>query len=411
LSSSGTNSSSPGVWYNLTGTGAVIEVILQASFLGNPLVSSIFTGESCDALTCFRAGTEEFSTIFQSNLDQHYLIYVFGTSQNDRNDFNITAEELEPPTNDQCEVATVLEINGPPLLGDTTASTPEKDLEVCGDIESLGYGGVWYAFVGTGEPLVLGVNTSFAGFFDAQLSLYAGMADCKDLVCLDGIDDNLYHQGRGYSSALDIYSVDGMLYHALVHGYERNRGMFEVELRSFTPADNTNCTAALEIELGDLVEGSTYFLKNTQNSSEFSCGITTGSNLAPGVWYKIIGGGTGKTMEASIVSSEYRAHISVLLGDSCDSLICVGGSYRWLDASLVWDSWNSTDYYVFVHGNAANEVGDFVLSVNEIERPTNNWCDGAIELTEIGGPLSASTRYATVEDIGDCCKSIGRRKA
>jgi hypothetical protein len=101
---------------------------------------------------------------------------------------------------------------GQPIYGDTRNSTSESGLNVCGTSLSLGkVGGLWYSFVGNGQMLFLGVNSTF----DSQLLLYSGT--CGALECVDGNDDtsNLDSLALGYQAAVEVHSVLGQTYHVL----------------------------------------------------------------------------------------------------------------------------------------------------------------------------------------------------
>ena len=106
----GTNSSSPGIWYSFEGTGGLLQVQID-SFLA----SSVYAGSACDALTCVQPSNEDLNpTIFDSELGGQYLIYVYSVFDSGRSTFNITMNEYELPSNDDCKNATPLEIDGAP---------------------------------------------------------------------------------------------------------------------------------------------------------------------------------------------------------------------------------------------------------------------------------------------------------
>jgi hypothetical protein len=102
---------------------------------------------------------------------------------------------------------------GQPISGDTGVSTSESALDVCGTSLSLGQvGGLWYSFGGTGQMLLLGVNSTF----DSQLLLYSG--SCGALECVDGNDDTTKFDSLGYHAALEVDSILGQTYLVLGKG-------------------------------------------------------------------------------------------------------------------------------------------------------------------------------------------------
>lgn len=123
--------------------------------------------------------------------------------------FELVLSGNQRPTNDACEDAVVILV-GQPINGDTRASTSESGLNVCGTSQSLGtVGGLWYSFVGNGQMLLLGVNSTF----DSQLLLYSG--SCGALECVDGNDDTSKFDVLGYQAALEVASILGQTYHVL----------------------------------------------------------------------------------------------------------------------------------------------------------------------------------------------------
>ena len=124
--------------------------------------------------------------------------------------FEIEVTQLVSQGNDDCDGAISMEINGPPIPGDTSDSLDELDVLTCGSGSGLGAGGLWFKFSGNGARLLIGVNATF----DSQLGLYTG--SCDDLLCIDGNDDNFEYVD--YNSALELDSIAGETYYALVHG-------------------------------------------------------------------------------------------------------------------------------------------------------------------------------------------------
>jgi hypothetical protein len=123
--------------------------------------------------------------------------------------FELVLSDLQRPTNDACVDAIVISA-GQPINGDTSASTSESGLDVCGTSLSLGQvGGLWYSFVGTGQILLLAVNSTF----DSQLLLYSG--SCGALECVDGNDDASELDTLGYFALVEADSIQGQTYHVL----------------------------------------------------------------------------------------------------------------------------------------------------------------------------------------------------
>ncbi|CAB9506305.1 CHU large protein [Seminavis robusta] len=375
----GTNASVPGVFYTVEGTGS----LMRAS--SNQL-ASVYTGD-CDSLVCYQeSGDFSFApiTLFDTDVGEQYLIYVYGP----RGDFNITVEELEAPSNDFCEDAATLEINGPRVAGDTAASTSEVGLEVCGGSGLGSVGALWYRFTGNGGKLRLGVDANF----DSQLLLYSG--SCEGLGCLDGNDDSAV---LGYQSSLDIDSVAGEEYFALVHGYFSSSGSFEIELIELETADNDECEDAVLLEIdGDPVLGDTSLSTSETGSGLEVCG-GAGLGSVGGLWYTFVGNGERLLLG---VNASFDSQLLLYTG-SCEDLECLDGnddtSLPGLQSALEFDSVQGEIYQVLVHGYFSS-AGEFEISLTEIVPPDNDECEDALQL-EIDGPrISGDTSRSIAED-------------
>ena len=86
-----------------------------------------------------------------------------------------------------------------------------------------------------------------------------------------------------------------------------------------------------------------------------SCGQS--ESFAPGLWYTIVGNGTG--IEASLCDREtdFMAHISVYNGAACDELECLTASEN--DCKVSWLDEEGVKYNIRVHGVGAS-VGNFI---------------------------------------------------
>jgi hypothetical protein len=206
-----TNQSSIGVWYSVVGTGGVLEVSLNATLI---LDFAVYEGESCDALTCVGSQNRaQFPLDWDSEEGKQYFIYVYAPNEFQKDIFDIRVSEVERPENDVCQDATPLNVNQPATGGTTNASSTKTGLELCGEIADMGFGGVWYSFVGNGDLILIGVTANEEGPlpFDSQLSVYSGPS-CDDLTCVDGNDQG---DRLGYSSAVSFTSLEGENYFIL----------------------------------------------------------------------------------------------------------------------------------------------------------------------------------------------------
>ena len=112
---------------------------------------------------------------------------------------------------------------GAVVAGNTTAFTVDNP-PVCGTTSGTG-GGVWFRFVGTGNPVVASLCGSG---YDTKIRVYTGA--CGALVCTVGNDDLC-----GLQSQVNWVSVLGTTYHILVHGFGGATGAYTLTITCPTP--------------------------------------------------------------------------------------------------------------------------------------------------------------------------------
>lgn len=346
----GSNASSPGVWYSFVGTGNTLEVRLENTYF---LRFSVYTGE-CGDLAC--AG---FSGIFPFTWDsvegEVYSIFAYG-----RDTFDILIQEVDRPENDMCEASIAMELGE--VYEGTTAGSVSEENEFCGDHIADGFGGVWYTFTGTGESTIVGLNAgglAAFNFFDTQMNIFSG-ASCDELTCVGGQGDG---EGfRGYENSFVLDTVEGETYHVLVNGFGVDRGDFSIVLLGVVLPENDSCNLSISLELGDTIQGSTKFATNTDDLDFEECGTSMlNDTSSPGVWYSVEGGGTPVQVS---VFAQYDMQLTVMSGDSCDTLACVDGTEGnegdFFNGHIIFDAEEGATYWFYVHGFAGT-AGDFEL--------------------------------------------------
>ena len=283
-----------------------------------------------------------------------YSIYVYGRSRALSDIFEITAEEVVRPDNDLCTDATPIQAE----FGETTTitgsirySSADSDLETCGDVLDLGFGGVWYTGEGTGGAFLVGLDSGFngTGFLDTILTIYEG--SCDALTCVSGND-----QGATFLQFENIAIVDtaeGSTYYIYVSGFGAVLGDFSLTIRPIPLPANDNCEGSIEIELGDSVEATTQFASQAGDATDMMepCGTSVfGNSSAPGVWYTVVG--EGNPVQAS-VNAQFDVQVTVFSG-SCGDLVCVDGSEGnegdFFSARVIWTAEEGVTYQIFIHG-------------------------------------------------------------
>lgn len=125
-----------------------------------------------------------------------------------------------------------------------------------------------------------------------------------------------------------------------------------------TPANGICETNVRISNLPQAITGTTLFIP--YDGAE-SCGST--QSFAPGLWYTVVGNGTG--IEASVCEPEadFDAHISIYSGLDCKNLECTGASEN--ACKIDWLGEKGTTYYIRVHG-VGGQIGNFNLLLSDV---------------------------------------------
>ena len=252
----------PGVWYELKGTGKGIEIstcqtndfesaisVFHASLSGVNIYQDPMPDNSCDNLKCV-SGTSAIdpkcsdgngvAVSFFGEKNTKYQVYVHGKSGASKSvgDFSLSYNEFEIlERNEFCPSARNLPIDGSRIRVSTgDASRASVPYSSCGvEITSPGF---WYTFQGNGQPFNVMACNEYAGGTDASVSIFeSDRGGCDSLTCLTGttFNDNVcssaqqqrFLQGEMSSSAIRFMTQPGREYYVFVHG-EDGVGDFEL---------------------------------------------------------------------------------------------------------------------------------------------------------------------------------------
>lgn len=205
----GVDINKPGIWWWIEGTGEIITMSTCHIQTTIKVKISVFSGDSCEELTCVTGGEErdyecpllrkdnelgEWDTMatavsFQSLLGQNYYILVH---QADDSPGDVWLNFRHPlvPANDNC-----VDAIGPVPRDLTRISATSTDASksfinpavgFCNDALPSLYPGTWFQVIGTGEPLSVmacGLN-NFDGY---AFSVYdSDNGFCDSLECVSG---------------------------------------------------------------------------------------------------------------------------------------------------------------------------------------------------------------------------------
>eukprot|EP00980_Cylindrotheca_fusiformis_P009891 scaffold2189_cov116-Cylindrotheca_fusiformis.AAC.11 len=230
----------------------------------------------------------------------------------------------------------------------TLAGATVDNADTCDESSVEFLPGVWYYVFGTGGEMM--AHTCNNTNIDTRVSIFSG--PCSNAQCLE-FNDNYC----GQQSAVSWNSEFLRPYFILVQG--ATRGPFELSIRA---RYNDECRDAVNLEVAPrsstpIVMGQTI----DAHPNPFICrGVT---NNSPSVWYSVLGNGGDMEAVLTEADTDYNARISILTGSSCSNSICVVPRDGRGTRQVTWSSVEGINYFIIVHGEGANDVGNFGLQL------------------------------------------------
>jgi hypothetical protein len=310
--------------------------------------------------------------------------------------FNLTVEEIEIASSDECDTAIAIPSDGGSFLGTTDGASVDEYLSLC---ESLGSGpGVWYEIVGTGSNY-LTASTCHAFTDDEAVNVTIFTGQCDGLECVDSIITPC-----GTHASVTWPSVNNEQYYVFIQGATEQARR---ELRSapegafFLSVEETALNDACQSAIGPILPDGSPSFGSTRSATidDLVCGderVAAGR----GIWYTVIG--TGEQLTASTCSkfTNLVTQVSVYEG-GCEGLQCVEGiNDSCGDQSLFrWASVEGQLYHILVSGAGLEEFGNFVLTIGA----SNDLCVSAIGPLPTDASVTMGTTIgATVDDVPPC---------
>ena len=222
---------------------------------------------------------------------------------------------LDGPTNDSCTTSIPLEVGDSVAGFSPIASEASTKDEICTGSAKLA-NGIWYSFIGTGEPIRVNFDTIDES---AQVHLLEGSCESQTLECVD-----------------------------------------------FLAADNADesvsprigCDAALMLEVGDTI-ASSIAASETDSGDIGVCGTSTMNSAFGGIWYAVKPGGYEGLLNATLLPTDGSTDVQVTIFSSSASSsnceedwTCIDGSALTQTASTVvlWIAESTSNYYILVQG-------------------------------------------------------------
>jgi len=366
-----------------------------------------------------------------------YYIQVASFSAGDVGSTTVTVECPcpAPPANDDCEDAEALMLPASVFVDNELAT--DDILVPCG-VASGPFKNVWYLVAGTGSTLEATTCNAGTLVTDTKISVFC--ADCMELVCVTGNDDDCPSGGQIFSSTVSWCSQLGASYLVTVGNFSASTTPGQINLEVFDTG--AGCTAdvvclpqgaccladgsCVTTTLGDCeAQGGTYAGDGTACTTEFVADGSFEAGPFSGNWTEFstnfgtpicdpfscgFGGGTGPH------TGDFWAWFGGVFAYEAGSLeqaitIPVGATTLgfWLEIPV--SSGNGVDYLRFsVDGNVEfsvleNDPTYAGTGYNLVQVPIGAYADGGVhtirfesEITGENGGAAALTNFF-VDDV------------
>ncbi|KAL7521657.1 hypothetical protein ACHAWX_006331 [Stephanocyclus meneghinianus] len=393
-----------GLWYQLIGKGTNVrlEYHMYSIGLGNSELS-IFTG-TCGDLLChgnsegaannyYYSYNDMASYEFYAEKGETYSFLLYGADFNTASEFEFKVTEYEVPSNDMCSQATEVTVSSSTPFVEkglsTLGATPDFDdssIHTC--VVDWYTRGVWYRIIGHGAVVRIEYQLYSAGMGNSELAIFTG--SCESLSCYDIVEGaaNYYGGGNNELAAYEFIADDGQTYFVWVSGENFDAAaMYDLTVSEYDIPSNDKCENATSISASSVYSGTTAGSTPDFNAFDMKCG---GSEDNRGVWYSFTG--NGKLTYFTYTPMYVDTQLS-LFGGNCDNLKCEGNYGSETSFSFVPVS--GKQYRLFLAGSYFYSVGDYSLSMEQYDRPSNDACVNAVKMTSFPYTISGNMKGAT----------------
>ena len=213
------------IWFSFVAPASTVIAELTAISGNADRVHQIFSG-TCGSLVSVTCSDPETSTTTGLTVGATYYVRVHTYFTGTSTEFSLCLKvPPPPPANDACANA-VLISGCQSVSGTTIGATGDGLTTTCGTTVTATLQGVWYRFVGDGNPVE--VNTCGGAAFDTKIQVLSG--SCGSFTCVAGNDDFCSLQSR-----VTWNSTMGVTYYIYVYPLSNPGGNFVLNLISGPP--------------------------------------------------------------------------------------------------------------------------------------------------------------------------------
>ena len=388
-----------GVWYTfVASTTETIELTIVSDFIFEINLAEGIACNNFNNLQCV-VGNRNIpkKVVFLAEAGKVYYIYIGDNDElgTDTGSFDITVDCLVPPSNVDCNGATVLSC-GELLIGESTANAVDNNT-----FSSCNIGvGVWYSFSPSASATIEMTFSNPSINFRVAIVEGNGCSGFNELQCNvlanNGMDQKMVFPG-----------VAGQTYYMVVGDFSptgTSTGTFDLEIECLDPPINDVCDGATTISCGTvLIAEST--AASTDNGPEINC------NTGVGVWYSFTAS-TTDAHEITISNADLDLFYQVTSSADCvvfERLNCQSVTMG-QSLSYIFQPEIGKSYFIYIGDNSnGTESGTFDFSLQCYVPAANATCTGATELT-CGDVLLSESTVGAIEiptGIPGCVPGLG----
>jgi hypothetical protein len=383
------------VWYTFTATSinhriSLTNIVNLDGGFSTDMGIAIYSG-SCSSPVFIGSSDPETYNVSGLEIGEDYYVRVYGwgTSAIPMN-FNIcigTPEFFEPPVNDDCEDAIVLEVNSTLQCDVVTAGTTlgaTASSQSTTGVSGTPNNDVWYIFTATSSEHRISLRNIVnqePGSFSTDMGIAVYSGGCSSPVFIGSSDPEVYNL-----TGLEV----GEDYYVRVYGWGTSAIPMNFNICIATPVEyeapqNDECSNAIELDSN--TEGCANAVNGTTAGATASPQPTTGASGTPNndVWYYFTASETSYSFSlGNIVNlnegSSTDMGVAVYSG-GCESpnLVVTSDPENFLINGLTVGE----IYFIRVYGwGASSDPMSFSLCLSKIPSvPENDICSNAIMAT------------------------------
>jgi hypothetical protein len=350
-----------GHYFEIVGTGEYFLMTLD-EYSGTSGLKVSVIENACENGRCLYQGTLDgqiYKTLlFEAKQGRTYIVKI-GTDQKDVV-YKIKTKCASKPENLSCENAQYINCL------DTFDLNLQTPLGYSGDVPCFNtYSTAFWYFLPKTDSLF---ELEILDKTEETIYLEVVKGSCNNFTCIESLNNN--------DKRLAFFTQNDDDNYLVIHGDIQTVNQLKLKLSCVDRPINDNCSEAISISCGDIIEGGTHLSTLSQQSS------TCFASYQNDVWYKFTG--DGQKISFLVTNLNAVINFSIYEADNCDStLICkLSSDFGYSESGTTIDFVGEVDkhYFLQMSSNYFSSPSLFTISLHCSESVSNDLCDGAIML-------------------------------